>query len=452
MSSVPRTRFTLSLVTAGRAFVVATIAYAAIAAFFSFSLLRDIETDARFTREHQIPKILAQNVNALKVEKLASLVRSAYLAKDPRLERQIQVETRALSQSFSIDGDTALMEGGKEIADSVKAIVALRTAERAAAAGQGSNDVGLRSAYDAGMHVARGLVDYLATDSALVADTMSNRIEENAYNVRMAWVFILAIPIIGSLLFFWTFRTHVARPIERTIERLGSIGRQDFDGAAPPEPLFGELRMIASAVETYGHLSEELRRTNSVLWTLSNQDALTTVGNRRSFDTRIAAEFQVACEQGGRLSVLIVDLDHFKRINDSYGHQTGDACLRMTGELLRSICAEAGYHVARYGGEEFAIILPDTSLDYALHFAEVMRHAISHLSIPSNVKGDLFRISASIGVASAAPGIHDTSSSLISMADEALYAAKANGRDRVWPPIGELEPVREASCSVPAFG
>ncbi|KAB0678799.1 GGDEF domain-containing protein [Aureimonas leprariae] len=426
-------RHPFSLVTAGRIFVAASVTYVVAAALFSFSFMREIENDARFTRENQIPKILAQNANAVKVEKLASLVHSAYLARDARLERQVQLELRVLSQTFTLDNDKVLIDGAKAIADDVKRITSLRAAERGGAAVGAGGDTAeqLRTTYNEAIRKARQLADYLVNDSAFVADNVSNKIEANANRITNFWMAILAVPVLGSLLIFWMFRTHVAGPINATIDRLTAIGTETFSGAAPPAPLFVELRMISTAVETYGEVSAKLSQTNSVLRALSVEDALTGIGNRRSFDAMLDAEFGSARSREAGLAVLIIDLDHFKRINDEYGHQSGDACLQATGRILRSHCEGAACHAARYGGEEFSVLLPNMSVAEAVAFAEKLRVAIATAQVARGEGRRPIRMTASIGVASTEETTFASPGALLDAADAALYRAKHRGRNNV---------------------
>jgi diguanylate cyclase (GGDEF)-like protein len=424
-------RHSPSLVSAGRLFVAASVTYVAVAAGLSFSFMREIENDARFTRDRQIPAILAQNANAVKVEKLVSLVRSAFLARDARLERQVQLEMRVLSQTFTLDGDRVLIDGSRTIADDVRAIIALRAAERGGPGAGPDAEAKLRATYDDAMRTARRLADHLADDAALVADTVSKKIEANAGRIKNVWFLILAVPVLGSLVLFWLFRTHVARPIDATVARLTAIGTQRFDGTAPPAPFFVELRTIAAAVETYGEVSVKLNQTNAVLKALSVEDALTGVGNRRSFDATLEAEFAAVRERGGELAVLVVDLDHFKRVNDEHGHQAGDSCLKTVGKVLHSLCGEAGCRASRYGGEEFAVLLPGRNLAEAAVFAETLRLAVEAAAVPRAGMAEPIRITASIGVAALDEAGIDSASALLAAADAALYRAKRRGRNNV---------------------
>jgi diguanylate cyclase (GGDEF)-like protein len=157
-------------------------------------------------------------------------------------------------------------------------------------------------------------------------------------------------------------------------------------------------------------------------------DALTGCLNRRGFDQALVREIARATRAGSDLSLLAIDLDHFKKVNDTFGHMGGDCVLREFGALLGQ-AARAGDMVARTGGEEFSILLPDTGSAGATNLAERLCERIRRHSFLAN--GKQVGITASIGIVSARPGRGDSDSNLKLRADEALYAAKHAGRDRV---------------------
>ena len=133
------------------------------------------------------------------------------------------------------------------------------------------------------------------------------------------------------------------------------------------------------------------------------------------------------------MALLMCDVDHFKRYNDTYGHQAGDDCLRQVANAIQRCMERAADVVARYGGEEFAIVLPETQIGGALFMAEKIRHAIHALHIPHS-DSPFGHVTLSIGIAAAAPGDSDEFGLLIEAADQALYHAKDDGRDRVSRP------------------
>ncbi len=167
------------------------------------------------------------------------------------------------------------------------------------------------------------------------------------------------------------------------------------------------------------HVTEQLART----------DALTGLANLRHFEEQLAHETLRAGRYRRTLSLLMIDLDDFKHINDSYGHPVGNALLRQAGRTLRSQVREIDL-AARYGGEEFAVLLPETDGPHALHVAERIRKALGKIDPVELGIGAKERISVSIGVACFPEDSRDRNE-LVRLADQALYTAKAKGKNRV---------------------
>ena len=161
----------------------------------------------------------------------------------------------------------------------------------------------------------------------------------------------------------------------------------------------------------------------------SRTDPLTELGNRKYFDEAISEAVRTSGPRGDPLSLLMIDIDHFKSFNDTYGHMTGDQVLRLVAMSLKQNIK--GQDLAtRYGGEEFAIILPNTSMKQAVAVAEHVRRAVMAKELKKRSTGEIIgRITISVGVASLSE--LDTSESFIERADNCLYAAKHGGRNRV---------------------
>jgi diguanylate cyclase (GGDEF)-like protein/PAS domain S-box-containing protein len=162
-------------------------------------------------------------------------------------------------------------------------------------------------------------------------------------------------------------------------------------------------------------------------------DGLTGLANRRRFDERLQEEWARACREGTSLSLLMVDVDHFKKFNDQYGHQAGDACLQTLAQVLATEARRPADLAVRYGGEEFAMLLPNTDAAGCKLVGEKIRRGLQQLSIPHALNIPSQRVTVSLG--GTAIRLHadrtTESSSLVQMADRALYAAKEGGRDRL---------------------
>jgi diguanylate cyclase (GGDEF)-like protein len=253
---------------------------------------------------------------------------------------------------------------------------------------------------------------------------------------------------------------HADVDIETTALDLGAV---DFI-AKPLSPA-----IVKARVRT--HLA--LKQRTDELHRLAGVDGLTGIANRRTFDSALDHEWRRACRSKSPLSLLLMDVDHFKRFNDHYGHQAGDDCLRSVASALAAASRRPGEVVARYGGEEFAVILPACDQEAALGFAEKLRASVVALQIPHAASDTASEVTISIGVANLTldcialgkdhPGwsgpcptvdtCREGAETLIAAADAALYEAKRAGRNRIAlrPVISQSsENVAAASSCVPS--
>ena len=160
-------------------------------------------------------------------------------------------------------------------------------------------------------------------------------------------------------------------------------------------------------------------------------DALTGIPNRRSFSERIVEEFHRSRRDKYPLSVIMCDIDNFKSYNDTYGHKSGDECLRRVAEVMEKTMERPGDFCARYGGEEFAIILPNTPGKGAMHIAERLRMNVQNMAIPHANSSPSRVVTLSLGVATSDEKISISHDELVNHADTALYMAKEKGRNSV---------------------
>ncbi|MCW9040943.1 MAG: PleD family two-component system response regulator [Rhodospirillales bacterium] len=175
----------------------------------------------------------------------------------------------------------------------------------------------------------------------------------------------------------------------------------------------------------------ELKRYRDLLQDLSIRDGLTGLPNRRRYDEFMEQEWARARRNETPLSVILMDIDHFKQFNDTYGHAAGDDCLQKVGAALKEVVRRPADLVARYGGEEFVCVLPDTDSEGATQVAEAVREAVSALGIPHAHSSAADHVTMSLGVATMIPQGEVPPGIIAEKADVYLYEAKEAGRNRV---------------------
>ena len=193
-------------------------------------------------------------------------------------------------------------------------------------------------------------------------------------------------------------------------------------------PIYDDSGTLIAVVETLRDITAQ-KEAQFSLESLAALDGLTNLANRRSFDLALANSVRRAARENSHLSVLMIDVDHFKAYNDSYGHQKGDDCLRAIALKLRGTLRGKSDIAARFGGEEFAIILPDIAPSTAENVAERLRRGVQQLNIPHLASSVTDCVTLSIGGA-CGRGTELDPHALVAAADDALYRSKHNGRNQ----------------------
>lgn len=203
------------------------------------------------------------------------------------------------------------------------------------------------------------------------------------------------------------------------------------------KPLLDARGKVAGSVESFQEITKRklaekaLEESNRTLEALCITDGLTGIANRRRFDEVLTQEHARHARSGAELSLILLDLDRFKRFNDCYGHVKGDECLQQVAQVMAACVARPADLVARYGGEEFACILPETDSRGAVAIAEKIRRRIFALAIPHAGSDVAEYVTASLGVVTTQCTESGTSVDLVARVDEQLYRAKNSGRNRV---------------------
>lgn len=174
-------------------------------------------------------------------------------------------------------------------------------------------------------------------------------------------------------------------------------------------------------------LTQELEQTNKKLFNLSYIDQLTTIGNRRAFEEKITNEILASKRSLKELSLLMIDIDHFKEYNDTYGHENGDIALFKVANQIKNLLPRKTDFIARYGGEEIVVILPYTPIKKAILVAENILQGIRDLCLDHSYSQFNNLLTISIGIASTQSGIDN----ILTHADKAMYKAKEKGRNRI---------------------
>ncbi len=273
------------------------------------------------------------------------------------------------------------------------------------------------------------------TESRLIVSIDETKVSE-AINreIRAAYLelgFVCLFVLLGALV---AAQKLIIQPIEMLEAMAKRFGQGDWSVRAAPSQLPAEFVPLARAFNAMaaqlGQRERDLLATNDRLTVIASIDMLSGLANRRGFQSRLDFEWMKAQQYDSELSLLMIDVDHFKLFNDTYGHPEGDVCLSRLGETLSGVAAETMGFAGRYGGEEFCLLLPNTDSRRALEIGEMVRAAVQDLAVP-HCTSDYQAVTVSIGVACTKPNDPQRPGDLIEAADAALYAAKHRGRNAV---------------------
>ncbi len=215
-----------------------------------------------------------------------------------------------------------------------------------------------------------------------------------------------------------------------TLDKVKAFKSGGVDYITKPFQTEEILARVNTHIKIY-RLQRELEARNRELAKLVKIDGLTQIANRRYFESYLNKEWKRLAREKKYLSLIFIDIDHFKLYNDYYGHQAGDKCLKQLARVFDNAAKRPADLAARYGGEEFTIILPDTDEAGAKHIAGTIKKAISNLNIAHSKSKVRSIITCSMGIVSAIPEQGISLEKFVALADKALYCAKSQGRNRI---------------------
>ncbi len=267
----------------------------------------------------------------------------------------------------------------------------------------------------------------VSIDEAKVTADINRDIRNTYLQLGVVCLFVLLGALVAA-------ERLIIRPINTMVAIAKRFGHGEWSVRAANSRLPAEFVPLASAFDTMAaQLAErerELIESNDRLTVMASIDMLSGLANRRGFQSRLHFEWMKAQQYDGELSLLMIDVDHFKMFNDTYGHPEGDACLSRLGETLAGLAAENAGFAGRYGGEEFCLLLPNTGASRAREIGEMVRAAVQDLAVPHATSSHQ-TVTVSVGVACARPHHRQQPGDLIEAADASLYAAKRGGRNIV---------------------
>jgi diguanylate cyclase (GGDEF)-like protein len=247
--------------------------------------------------------------------------------------------------------------------------------------------------------------------------------------LRFGFAFVSTLLIVGAYAAAVDCRPHLDEPVRETL-KFSAICIAGYGLLANWRLEFEQRKSYLAGLKDRLQRHDAMRRTLE-MDELTRRDPLTGLANRRAYDTWLAALWSREAERGGRVGLVVIDVDRFKEYNDFCGHDAGDQCLKKVAVCLRDQLRGTSDQIARLGGEAFAVLLPGLTEDICADVAERLRAAVNRMDLPHLGLGVNGVVTVSAGVASHVVTPGSTPSSLYQAADAALYQAKIFGRNRV---------------------
>ncbi|UJF35494.1 diguanylate cyclase domain-containing protein [Paenibacillus hexagrammi] len=263
-------------------------------------------------------------------------------------------------------------------------------------------------------------------------EAYQNEIERSSHLIGTVNLFMAATAVVASLMIALILSNYLIRRIDQLRTSTQTVARGDWQVDALHFKGKDELSDLADAFNTMTHSLRNLMNSNQTLQQLSMRDGLTGIANRRSYDEALEREWSRLTLTDKPLSLILMDIDYFKKYNDLYGHQTGDKCLIQVAAVLSKQVMGPYEVVARYGGEEFAVILPEQTEEQAVQVAKRIQQALMDTRIPHKNSEISEFVTLSIGISTMKPAPQILPATLLAQADKALYQAKETGRNQYY--------------------
>lgn len=263
---------------------------------------------------------------------------------------------------------------------------------------------------------------HIEQQRSVVREKMKTRIKWTLASLVLTSSFIICI----NLLFNIRVLKSIVRPIIQLDDCVTYYAKHEF---TKPIPAYKGKDELSALISNIDRMRAELAVSIDMLETEAHHDVLTGLFNRRYFNIALEKEWAMAKRTSGSVSLLLMDIDHYKNFNDTYGHLAGDECLKVISNVLNSYNVDRVSIAARYGGEEFAILLNNQKEHEVRLLAEEVKKAVMNLEIPHHSSATHQFVTVSVGAATIKPAGDQISEDLIELADQALYYSKQNGRN-----------------------
>lgn len=272
----------------------------------------------------------------------------------------------------------------------------------------------------------------LLNDQFFLINEITKREVLEPHNRMVSIMFIITIIIILlAFVLFFPVSKRLLNPFSYLVVAINRMKEGDYNTQLNPNKFKTSPKELQQIMFVFNEMATSIRENKNLLKNLSNTDGLTGIANRRLFEEKLDKLWLVSRKKHQPLSLLFIDIDYFKKYNDSFGHLEGDACLINVAQTLNALIKQEEHLVARYGGEEFVIILHNVDSAEAFDVATDVQKAIEELRIQRSTVDEEKYVTVSVGVATMIPTELNTKEELIQLADQAVYEAKSQGRNKI---------------------